>query len=526
MAEELYIERNDAIINSKINRSFDELLLMSDSKFADWVRAMRDEVGEIWASKNVPPSLGFTVDSMLQQFRLISRHDTSNFLKVDELTYARDCIVPDSNAGSACRAFFPNMGKTKDITSTSGKGYSQWDYFTSPELFDSFLGVQKRHLKRDSYYTFSPIVLREDPAFAIAEKSGRKWIERFPDRRSEFRNFDFWLMAKTDNKRYKGRPQLTVSKRELLALRDKGLVKARHLVHADFEEKNPKRTVPFDKAALNQRYKIRLYEKDQKVFPAGFRFFQSGLVISGTNFPPLVAKHLYQRFTDDIKDQSKITIYDPSAGFGGRLLGALAAGADRQLHYIGTDPNSDNWVHKGMSQYEALARFYNRNIRQKHHTTYDLYKLGSEVIGNNGRFQEYRGKLDLVFTSPPYFAAEGYSDEQTQSYMKFPTYDEWRDGFLRSTLETAVEWLKPGRPLLWNIADTKIGGKYVPLEYDSKAILKSFGMAYEGKLKMVLARSPGGNRMRDGRYPETKNFCMVGGEYRKFEPVFVFRKLT
>jgi hypothetical protein len=73
-----------------------------------------------------------------------------------------------------------------------------------------------------------------------------------------------------------------------------------------------------------------------KIFPKGFRAFKAGLVLGATNFPATVAKYLYERFTDDIKHQDKIVIYDPSAGFGGRLLGALSAGTDRQLHYVET----------------------------------------------------------------------------------------------------------------------------------------------------------------------------------------------
>jgi len=58
----------------------------------------------------------------------------------------------------------------------------------------------------------------------------------------------------------------------------------------------------------------------------------------------------------------------------------------------------------------------------------------------------------------------------------------------------------------------------------SKAILRDLGMQYEGKLKMVLARSPGANRLDSEGIPETKNFCKVNGSYRKYEPIFVFRK--
>lgn len=250
------------------------------------------------------------------------------------------------------------------------------------------------------------------------------------------------------------------------------------------------------------------------------------MVLGATNFPATVAKYLYRRFTDDIKNQDQIIVYDPSAGFGGRLLGALSAGTDRQLHYIGTDPNPDNWFKDfGISRYEALARFYHRNVCQPYQTTYEFFQLRSQEIQHDTRFKKYRNKFDLVFSSPPYFSAEGYSDDASQSHVEFPNYGEWREGFLRPTLETAVAWLKPGRPLLWNIADTKVGQHYVPLEFDSEDILRDLGMKHETTLKLVLARSPGANRLDSEGIPETKNFCMIKGMYRKFEPIFVFRKL-
>ncbi len=84
--------------------------------------------------------------------------------------------------------------------------------------------------------------------------------------------------------------------------------------------------------------------------------------------------------------------------------GALAAGTDRQLHYVGTDPNPDNWLDADVSRYEVLARFYRRNVCQAKQTTYEFFKQGSEAIRYDRRFKKYRGKLDLVFTSPPFTA--------------------------------------------------------------------------------------------------------------------------
>jgi DNA modification methylase len=154
-----------------------------------------------------------------------------------------------------------------------------------------------------------------------------------------------------------------------------------------------------------------------------------------------------------------------------------------------------------------------------------VFQLGSEVIKDDSSFQKYRGKVDMVFTSPPYFAKEKYSMDPEQSCIKFSQYEAWRDGFLRPTLETAVEWLRRDRYLLWNIADAKFGGDMLSLEEDSKQILLSLGMEYKGVLKMSLAQMPGGNRLdSETGLPKAKNFCKVNGLWLKYEPIFVFYK--
>jgi hypothetical protein len=538
MASGAYIERDEALIRRPLNKTFEEILAMSATEFRLWAQHMREEVARLWREENVPPASGFTIQDIEKQFCEVARYDESDLLVTDDLTGRQDCLLANSKIGSACRAFFPNMGKTKDIASPSGKGFSQWDLFTEPVLFDTFFKRVQRHFKRDGFYTYSRPVTRY-------LGSGAMWIARHHELRShERKDRDFWLEPVSKrvphydpenprNARERERRHLdfsrTVSKHELLSLHGQGLLPKRYFRNIEVEITDPDsretRLVPFEQAPPSQRFLIRDFKKGQRIFPKGFRLFQTGLVLSGNNFPPLVAKYLYRRFTDDIKDQGRIILYDPSAGFGGRLLGALAASTDRRLHYVGTDPNPENcYDEAGMSRYEVLANFYHRNVHPPDQTTHEFFQLGSEVIDSDKRFQKYRGKVDLVFTSPPYFAAEGYSDDPNQSHIKFPTYLAWRDGFLKPTLETAVEWLRPGRYLLWNIADTKMGSRFVPLEFDSKAILDDLGMKYETKLKLVLARSPGANRFDKSGMPETKNFCMIGGQYRKYEPIFVFRK--
>ncbi|MFN9960495.1 MAG: hypothetical protein ACK55I_46015, partial [bacterium] len=80
-------------------------------------------------------------------------------------------------------------------------------------------------------------------------------------------------------------------------------------------------------------YAIRLYKKGGRVFPAGFASFRIGYIQPAVNFPPMTAKYLYERFTEHCKDQERVVIYDPSSGWGGRILGAMSVRDDRSVHY-------------------------------------------------------------------------------------------------------------------------------------------------------------------------------------------------
>lgn len=356
MANEIYVERDEALLRSSVNKTFDELLVMSETEFRRWAESMRTEVARLWRDEGVPPTVGVTIEDIESQFQAISRYNVGDLLVTDELTGQKDCALDNSKIGSACRAFFPNMGKTKDIANESGKGYSQWDFFTDPSLFEAFLNTVRRNFKQDGFYAFSRPM--------CGPWTGRDLIE-FHQKyvaRGRRKNLDFWLEAVSNAPKHeyandprrvtkeRRNPNLprTILKKELEELSASRILPARYLKEIEINGKDPKTkrpcTISFDHAKPSQRFLIREFRKNQKVFPKGYRFFQAGLVLSATNFSPVVAKYLYRRFTDDIKHRDRIVVYDPSAGFGGRLLGALSAGTDRHLHYVGTDPNPDNWL--------------------------------------------------------------------------------------------------------------------------------------------------------------------------------------
>ncbi len=272
-------------------------------------------------------------------------------------------------------------------------------------------------------------------------------------------------------------------------------------------------------------FMIRYYNIKKRLFPAMFQIFRLALSTQpAVNFPPLTARLLYEKCTDHIEQDEPLNIYDPSAGWGGRILGAMAS--MKRIHYIGTDPNTDNYIDElGKSRYEYVADFFNEHgletnpFWEEPKNTYHVFQEGSEHIGNHPDFQQYKGKLDFVFTSPPYFDREQYSDDDEQSFKAYPMYHDWRDNFLKPTLTNAYESLRNDRYLLWNIADIKTGkDTFQPLEQDSIDIIESLGGEYKGKLKMLMASMIGVDQTN------VKNSVVVDGVPLKYEPIFVFRK--
>ena len=143
------------------------------------------------------------------------------------------------------------------------------------------------------------------------------------------------------------------------------------------------------------------------------------------NFRPATAKALYELYG---KDNCKVL--DTSSGFGGRLLGFFTA--KNTSEYVGIDPNTADSCNKFI---EFMQMRFGLNKKAY------VNKIGSEdfTVENYPQYENY---FDISFTSPPYFNIERYSDDITQSHVKFNTYDAWIDGFYRNTIYNSCNSLK------------------------------------------------------------------------------------
>ena len=128
-------------------------------------------------------------------------------------------------------------------------------------------------------------------------------------------------------------------------------------------------------------------------------------------------------------------VLDPCAGWGGRMLGAVACGCK----YIGFEPNTE--THKNLMNMVdfleigdmiTLIKDDSRNMDK-----YDLPKVG------------------MVLTSPPYFDLEIYAEEDTQSVRGHETYESWSFGFLRKIIELSLDRLEDGGVSCWNVGKVR-----------------------------------------------------------------------
>lgn len=153
-------------------------------------------------------------------------------------------------------------------------------------------------------------------------------------------------------------------------------------------------------------------------------YFNFGLPKS-TMYRPQLAKVVVTKF-------GGVNVLDPCAGWGGRMLGSIAAGAES---YIAFEPNTET--------YENLLRMI-RFLKIEDKVT--IYK-DSALNMNNYNIKN----VDVILTSPPYFDLEVYSHENTQSINGCDTYQMWVDKFLSPLVENSLEKLKPNGWSCWNV---------------------------------------------------------------------------
>jgi len=145
-----------------------------------------------------------------------------------------------------------------------------------------------------------------------------------------------------------------------------------------------------------------------------------------SQFRPSAAKAVYDIFNSK-------NVLDISSGWGDRLCGFCASDSES---YLGIDPNE-----RLIDGYEEQRKLYgsDKNI---------------EMVNSCAEEYEYGSRtFDTIFTSPPYFNIERYTQENTQSFKKFRKLQDWLDSFLYVALGNAWKVLRKNGYMIINISD-------------------------------------------------------------------------
>lgn len=134
-------------------------------------------------------------------------------------------------------------------------------------------------------------------------------------------------------------------------------------------------------------------------------------------------------------------ILDMSSGWGDRLISAMMYQPEI---YVGVDPNKN------------LRKCYSEMIETLADSC-DKYKMitkSFEDIKENDFGFDPEGYFDMMFSCPPYFIAEHYSEDEGQSHCRYKNIDSWLGNFMFPSLEKCWRYLNNGGFLVFVLNDT------------------------------------------------------------------------
>jgi hypothetical protein len=187
---------------------------------------------------------------------------------------------------------------------------------------------------------------------------------------------------------------------------------------------------------------------------------------SVSNYRPAVAKAIISKYS-----RNSSVVVDFSAGYGGRLLGALAL--DRQ--YVGIEVNKSQILGYRRMRRDIIAAGFalpsSRFLRGRAEKT--LTKIPGSAA-------------DLVYSSPPFFNWERYSNSSEHSYKRYDTFEQWRSEFLVPVITQSIRILSKKGHLVLNVTD----GKRLPTSHDVQFVARSLGFTLVDSHRMIFPKVP------------------------------------
>jgi hypothetical protein len=204
----------------------------------------------------------------------------------------------------------------------------------------------------------------------------------------------------------------------------------------------------------------------------------SGGLASVTKYRAGLSKHLTKRY-------GATSVLDPCIGWGGRMIGVLAAGAD----YVGCepDPNTFRGLQGILADIDSEADITNEPAEGR------LPTLPS-------------GSVDMVLTSPPYYSLELYTagDQSVKPQMSWET---WVSEWLRPVIYECLRCLRPNGTSCWSVKNFKIGSRLYPLADVVRDIHKEKGFVL---LESFTLQGPGRPGVTKPSEEQTFTYRQVG----------------
>jgi hypothetical protein len=153
----------------------------------------------------------------------------------------------------------------------------------------------------------------------------------------------------------------------------------------------------------------------------------------------------------------------------------------KNVRYFGYEPNEETF--NGLL---SMARFFDFPV--------DIKMCGSEE-------EVFNRKFDFLFSSPPYFDAERYSDNITQSYNKYPQYDVWMESYWRKTVQN-MKYMMDGNSIFAINVGNNRSEKMKKIDRDMNAVIADEGMRLINTMTIITPISPLANKTNEY---QTKN---------------------
>lgn len=153
-----------------------------------------------------------------------------------------------------------------------------------------------------------------------------------------------------------------------------------------------------------------------------------------TTFPYGPAINIYNKFNAS-------RTLDMCAGWGDRMVAAYKSGKVRE--YVGVDPNSSLAI-----PYEMMSKCLSELASSQGK------EFSSRLIVSAFEDVKLEGEFDLMFSCPPYFITERYSDDPDQSCNRYSDVNGWLEGFMYPSLSKVYSHLKLGGNMVLCLTDT------------------------------------------------------------------------